>query len=200
MITYHLFAQKGGKGIFFHQVCTKCCINRRLHACVSLSPSVFPPQRTASFPRSYAERLWPYRDPWSLMMPVVKVTFPDPVSQLLSLPWSPLASTSSCWHIVERLCSSPPEMVPQVPAWLCTDDTSEDLSLNAPNSVYMTQRYLTLCFVLSVVSPSLGLWALLRQNSVHFVHCCVLSDQHLTGTTDVSFIMLFNKYERNNKS
>lgn len=147
------------------------------------SPSVFPLQRTAWFPPSYAGRLWPYRVPWSLTMPAVKVTFPDPVSQPHSLPLSPLASMSFLRHLGERLCSShswncPPGALVALYRWHLRGPLLECFQFHLHDTVL---PHFLLCFV-CWLSPLLGRWALLGQNSVHFVHCCVLSYQHFIGT------------------
>lgn len=110
-----------------------------MHVCLNLS--VFLLQRTAWFPPSYAGKLWPYRGPWNLMMPAVKVNFPDSMGQLLLLHLSPLTPMSFLRHLEERLWSAwswdcPPGTLVAVHRWRL-----RGLSPSAPRCAHMTQYY-----------------------------------------------------------
>lgn len=168
---------------------------------VSLSSPVFPLQRTAWFPLSYAGRHWPYRGPWSLMMPAVKVTFPDTGGQLLFPHSNPLASVSFLTYLEESSATLGLELSPRSPpgSTPMTTQRSSPWVLPVPfrNTYNITQ--LTLCFALSVNYPCH--WNI---SSARAGHClfCSLSFPYLPALhwhPDVSLIALFNKYERNHK-
>ena len=163
---------------------------------VSLNLCVFPLQRTAWFPPSYGRKLWPYRGPWNLTMPVVKVTFPDSMGQLLLLHLSPLTSMSFLRHLEERLWSSwswdcPPGTLMAVHSWRLRVPLTECSQLCSHDTVL---PHFVLCLLIGPLTRNVG-----SAGAEQCPFCSFLCPQlpGLHWCPDVWFIASFNKYERN---